>query len=224
MEGTPSVPCSRAAVVGAPLPSKLPFPRPEAPPVSRVAARGPLLLFSEKNPPGQPEWSTWGHLCAPHPQQAALNLDTEGLGLALSPRVTHCVTRCVTLQGSPGIGALDSGLCSLPPPSLPREQSHKQHPHQHPQNPHPHPRWALALTWLLCPPATGVSPHPGPPAAWHNAMRPPSGTFHRFQPTYPYLQHEIDLPPTISLSDGENPPYPRGPARSSCGTPSSSWS
>uniref|UniRef100_A0A2K5CN68 Prostate transmembrane protein, androgen induced 1 n=1 Tax=Aotus nancymaae TaxID=37293 RepID=A0A2K5CN68_AOTNA len=30
--------------------------------------------------------------------------------------------------------------------------------------------------------------------------------FHRFQPTYPYLQHEIDLPPTISLSDGEETP------------------
>ncbi|XP_060679848.1 low-density lipoprotein receptor class A domain-containing protein 4 isoform X2 [Hemiscyllium ocellatum] len=28
----------------------------------------------------------------------------------------------------------------------------------------------------------------------------------RFQPTYPYMQHEIDLPPTISLSDGEEPP------------------
>uniref|UniRef100_A0A663E0L9 Prostate transmembrane protein, androgen induced 1 n=1 Tax=Aquila chrysaetos chrysaetos TaxID=223781 RepID=A0A663E0L9_AQUCH len=25
--------------------------------------------------------------------------------------------------------------------------------------------------------------------------------FNRFQPTYPYMQHEIDLPPTISLSD-----------------------
>ncbi|XP_020377492.1 low-density lipoprotein receptor class A domain-containing protein 4-like [Rhincodon typus] len=30
--------------------------------------------------------------------------------------------------------------------------------------------------------------------------------FSRFQPTYPYMQHEIDLPPTISLSDGEEPP------------------
>lgn len=35
--------------------------------------------------------------------------------------------------------------------------------------------------------------------------------FHRFQPTYPYLQHEIDLPPTISLSDGEEPPPYQGP-------------
>lgn len=35
--------------------------------------------------------------------------------------------------------------------------------------------------------------------------------FRRFQPTYPYLQHEIDLPPTISLSDGEEPPPYQGP-------------
>ncbi|XP_072114608.1 low-density lipoprotein receptor class A domain-containing protein 4 isoform X1 [Mobula birostris] len=32
----------------------------------------------------------------------------------------------------------------------------------------------------------------------------------RFQPTYPYVQHEIDLPPTISLSDGEEPPPYQG--------------
>ncbi|KFO31332.1 Transmembrane prostate androgen-induced protein [Fukomys damarensis] len=31
------------------------------------------------------------------------------------------------------------------------------------------------------------------------------------EPTYPYLQHEIDLPPTISLSDGEEPPPYQGP-------------
>ncbi|XP_007949872.1 low-density lipoprotein receptor class A domain-containing protein 4 [Orycteropus afer afer] len=35
--------------------------------------------------------------------------------------------------------------------------------------------------------------------------------FGRFQPTFPYLQHEIDLPPTISLSDGEEPPPYQGP-------------
>ncbi|XP_062932902.1 low-density lipoprotein receptor class A domain-containing protein 4 isoform X3 [Cynocephalus volans] len=35
--------------------------------------------------------------------------------------------------------------------------------------------------------------------------------FGRFQPTYPYVQHEIDLPPTISLSDGEEPPPYQGP-------------
>ncbi|KAG8442233.1 hypothetical protein GDO86_011145 [Hymenochirus boettgeri] len=35
--------------------------------------------------------------------------------------------------------------------------------------------------------------------------------FSRFQPTYPYIQHEIDLPPTISLSDGEEPPPYQGP-------------
>lgn len=39
----------------------------------------------------------------------------------------------------------------------------------------------------------------------------PRDRFHRFQPTYPYLQHEIDLPPTISLSDGEEPPPYQGP-------------
>ncbi|XP_071016393.1 protein TMEPAI-like isoform X1 [Oncorhynchus clarkii lewisi] len=34
----------------------------------------------------------------------------------------------------------------------------------------------------------------------------------RFQPTYPYLPHPIiDLPPTISLSDGEEPPPYQGP-------------
>ncbi|XP_030638448.1 low-density lipoprotein receptor class A domain-containing protein 4b [Chanos chanos] len=35
--------------------------------------------------------------------------------------------------------------------------------------------------------------------------------FSRFQPTFPYMQHEIDLPPTISLSDGEEPPPYQGP-------------
>uniref|UniRef100_A0A9J8BS68 Low density lipoprotein receptor class A domain containing 4 n=1 Tax=Cyprinus carpio carpio TaxID=630221 RepID=A0A9J8BS68_CYPCA len=35
--------------------------------------------------------------------------------------------------------------------------------------------------------------------------------FSRFQPTYPYLQQDIHLPPTICLSDGEElPPY-KGP-------------
>ncbi|XP_063071280.1 protein TMEPAI isoform X2 [Engraulis encrasicolus] len=34
----------------------------------------------------------------------------------------------------------------------------------------------------------------------------------RFQPTWPYLQHSIiELPPTISLSDGEEPPPYQGP-------------
>uniref|UniRef100_A0A8C0SYW8 Prostate transmembrane protein, androgen induced 1 n=1 Tax=Canis lupus familiaris TaxID=9615 RepID=A0A8C0SYW8_CANLF len=43
--------------------------------------------------------------------------------------------------------------------------------------------------------------------------------FHRFQPTYPYLQHQIDLPPTISLSDGRSPRPTRAPAPSSCRDP-----
>ncbi|KAK6490618.1 low-density lipoprotein receptor class A domain-containing protein 4 [Huso huso] len=34
--------------------------------------------------------------------------------------------------------------------------------------------------------------------------------FSRFQTTYPYIQHDIDLPPTISLSDGEEPPPYKG--------------
>uniref|UniRef100_A0A671Q2N4 Prostate transmembrane protein, androgen induced 1 n=1 Tax=Sinocyclocheilus anshuiensis TaxID=1608454 RepID=A0A671Q2N4_9TELE len=34
----------------------------------------------------------------------------------------------------------------------------------------------------------------------------------RFQPTFPYLPHAIiDLPPTIALSDGEEPPPYQGP-------------
>ncbi|XP_061111470.1 low-density lipoprotein receptor class A domain-containing protein 4-like isoform X2 [Conger conger] len=37
--------------------------------------------------------------------------------------------------------------------------------------------------------------------------------FGRFQPTYPYLQHQIDLPPTIALSDGEEPPPYLGPCK-----------
>ncbi|CAB1321422.1 unnamed protein product, partial [Coregonus sp. 'balchen'] len=35
--------------------------------------------------------------------------------------------------------------------------------------------------------------------------------FSRFQPTYPYLPHDILLPPSISLSDGEEPPPYQGP-------------
>ncbi|XP_048849451.1 protein TMEPAI-like isoform X1 [Brienomyrus brachyistius] len=35
--------------------------------------------------------------------------------------------------------------------------------------------------------------------------------FCRFQPTYPPQQHQIDLPPTICLSDGEEPPPYQGP-------------
>ncbi|XP_061545049.1 protein TMEPAI [Phycodurus eques] len=39
---------------------------------------------------------------------------------------------------------------------------------------------------------------------------PPAG---RFQPTFPILRHDLttDLPPTISLSDGEEPPPYQGP-------------
>uniref|UniRef100_A0A8C2BD60 Prostate transmembrane protein, androgen induced 1 n=1 Tax=Cyprinus carpio TaxID=7962 RepID=A0A8C2BD60_CYPCA len=47
------------------------------------------------------------------------------------------------------------------------------------------------------------------------APRPPDPQrerLSRFQPTFPYLPHAIiDLPPTISLSDGEEPPPYQGP-------------
>lgn len=33
----------------------------------------------------------------------------------------------------------------------------------------------------------------------------------RFQPTYPQMQTQIELPPTICLSDGEEPPPYKGP-------------
>ncbi|XP_029358365.1 protein TMEPAI isoform X2 [Echeneis naucrates] len=63
-------------------------------------------------------------------------------------------------------------------------------------------------------------PHPldgGPPSS--SLQRDPQSqrfqpTYapRRFQPTYPYLpQSLIDLPPTISLSDGEEPPPYQGP-------------
>ncbi|KAM9758201.1 protein TMEPAI isoform 2-T2 [Menidia menidia] len=51
--------------------------------------------------------------------------------------------------------------------------------------------------------------HPPPlhPPRFQHAYAPG-----RFQPTYPYLpQSLIDLPPTISLSDGEEPPPYQGP-------------
>uniref|UniRef100_A0A3Q2SRE9 Prostate transmembrane protein, androgen induced 1 n=1 Tax=Fundulus heteroclitus TaxID=8078 RepID=A0A3Q2SRE9_FUNHE len=45
----------------------------------------------------------------------------------------------------------------------------------------------------------------------YNSRPPDRGVTHRFQPTYPYLpQSLIDLPPTISLSDGEEPPPYQG--------------
>ncbi|XP_016095414.1 protein TMEPAI-like isoform X1 [Sinocyclocheilus grahami] len=45
------------------------------------------------------------------------------------------------------------------------------------------------------------------------APRPPDRVrLSRFQPTFPYLSHTIiDLPPTIALSDGEEPPPYQGP-------------
>uniref|UniRef100_A0A8C2X1M3 Low density lipoprotein receptor class A domain containing 4b n=1 Tax=Cyclopterus lumpus TaxID=8103 RepID=A0A8C2X1M3_CYCLU len=56
---------------------------------------------------------------------------------------------------------------------------------------------------------------PPPPSPARDRFTAPSfmqrDRFSRFQPTYPYLQHQIDLPPTISLSDGEEPPPYQGP-------------
>lgn len=83
-----------------------------------------------------------------------------------------------------------------------------------PPPPPPHPRlgscFCGALT-LLCPLQPQVY---APPRPTDRLAVPPftqRDRFHRFQPTYPYLQHEIDLPPTISLSDGEEPPPYQGP-------------
>ncbi|XP_055963437.1 protein TMEPAI [Sorex fumeus] len=61
---------------------------------------------------------------------------------------------------------------------------------------------------------TGLpEPYAQPRAPDRLAVPPfaPRDRFQRFQPTYPYLQHHIDLPPTISLSDGEEPPPYQGP-------------
>ncbi|XP_054640991.1 protein TMEPAI isoform X3 [Dunckerocampus dactyliophorus] len=50
-------------------------------------------------------------------------------------------------------------------------------------------------------------PQHGPPQRFQNTY-----SAGRFQPTYPYLPQDlIDLPPTISLSDGEEPPPYQGP-------------
>ncbi|XP_036276081.1 protein TMEPAI [Pipistrellus kuhlii] len=80
---------------------------------------------------------------------------------------------------------------------------------------------ALSSEGCLWPSESTVSgsgiPEPqvyAPPRPTDRLAAPPFAQrdrFHRFQPTYPYLQHEIDLPPTISLSDGEEPPPYQGP-------------
>ncbi|XP_056461903.1 protein TMEPAI [Gadus chalcogrammus] len=54
-------------------------------------------------------------------------------------------------------------------------------------------------------------PHPFPQHP-HPQRFQPAYVPSRFQPTYPYLpQSLIDLPPTIALSDGEEPPPYQGP-------------
>ncbi|XP_031423618.1 protein TMEPAI isoform X2 [Clupea harengus] len=71
-------------------------------------------------------------------------------------------------------------------------------------------------------PSDGVGPSSGV-SEQVSSSRPPDqvgsrgggggvGGVGRFQPTWPYLQHSIiELPPTISLSDGEEPPPYQGP-------------
>lgn len=73
--------------------------------------------------------------------------------------------------------------------------------------------WALLLGDLMS--RSALQPQVYAPPRPSDRLAVPPFTqrdrFHRFQPTYPYLQHEIDLPPTISLSDGEEPPPYQGP-------------
>uniref|UniRef100_A0A8C0T151 Prostate transmembrane protein, androgen induced 1 n=1 Tax=Canis lupus familiaris TaxID=9615 RepID=A0A8C0T151_CANLF len=105
--------------------------------------------------------------------------------------------------------------CTPPSPPTPREQ--RVPPRQ------PDPTASAASGWrtltLLCPPQPQVY---APPRPTDRLAVPPftqRDRFHRFQPTYPYLQHQIDLPPTISLSDGRSPRPTRAPAPSSCRDP-----
>uniref|UniRef100_A0A2K5VTA1 Prostate transmembrane protein, androgen induced 1 n=1 Tax=Macaca fascicularis TaxID=9541 RepID=A0A2K5VTA1_MACFA len=70
---------------------------------------------------------------------------------------------------------------------------------------------ALSSEGCLWPSESTVSGNGIPEVRPPSASPPTRDRFHRFQPTYPYLQHEIDLPPTISLSDGEEPPPYQGP-------------
>ncbi|XP_066558212.1 protein TMEPAI isoform X2 [Amia ocellicauda] len=63
-------------------------------------------------------------------------------------------------------------------------------------------------------PSSGMTEHmytPRPPDRLPIPSYLQRDRFARFQPTYPYLPHNIDLPPTISLSDGEEPPPYQGP-------------
>ncbi|XP_041945759.1 protein TMEPAI isoform X1 [Alosa sapidissima] len=75
-------------------------------------------------------------------------------------------------------------------------------------------------------PSDGVGPSSGASEQQVSGSRPPDPVGSRgggagggvgvaagrFQPTWPYLQHSIiELPPTISLSDGEEPPPYQGP-------------
>ena len=185
-------------------------------PVSRVAARGPHLLFSE-----EPSWAAGmvpaRTLCGPQPQQAALNLcDTEGLGLPLFP-----------LCDSPGIRRWTPGSAPYPHPHSPESRVIGSTLHQLPNTPTPTlgpaARGGRTLTWLL-PSSRRCMPHPGPPTAWL-CPPSPSGTASTASspPTRTCSTRSICHPPSRCRT-GRSPHPTRAPARSSCGTPSSSWS
>ena len=116
----------------------------------------------------------------------------------------------MTLQGSPGIGRWTPGSAPYPHPHSPESRVISSTPHQHPRTPTPTPPLGPAPNLALA-----LQPQVyAPPRATDRLAVPAFAQrdrFHRFQPTYPYLQHEIDLPPTISLSDGEEPPPYQGP-------------
>lgn len=127
---------------------------------------------------------------------------------------------CQLGRGVPSRGYLVAGQGWTPRSAEPtaadspsRREQRVGQPETPPPRP-PHPRlgscFCGALT-LLCPLQPQVY---APPRPTDRLAVPPftqRDRFHRFQPTYPYLQHEIDLPPTISLSDGEEPPPYQGP-------------
>ncbi|XP_053723925.1 protein TMEPAI isoform X1 [Synchiropus splendidus] len=76
-------------------------------------------------------------------------------------------------------------------------------------NPRP-PERGTAVSYLQREPCHHVPSHSHTPVQSQRFQT--SYAQSRFQPTYPYLpQSLIDLPPTISLSDGEEPPPYQGP-------------
>lgn len=108
-----------------------------------------------------------------------------------------------TLRGSPVIRGLDPGLGSSPRPPAAISPFPQRAESQGPCR-----RWDTHSALPLQP---QVYAPPRPTDRLAVPAFAQRDRFHRFQPTYPYLQHEIDLPPTISLSDGEEPPPYQGP-------------